>query len=310
MGILARANGGRDGGHVESVRAKWRHEQRTESRHRQNGIGADLVAVIAQHQHAGHVLPSQCDQEQGQRHAQQGRHGKARHLEHGRGQGQFDALRIDAPLRQQQGQADQHDADHGKACRKAAQHRVRQQQHHHQHGIGAGAAERVHAELQQDAGQQTGRDATGDQPHESFEGAGHAQQNEGNGGNDIGADHLGIRRMRHDGGEKSHAGRGPGRDDGRAVAVAEPDARHAHADAQRPDPGRRLRGAQLGQLGRLEHQHEGAAIVDEDGNEGGHGGGRQVAPARPVGHGGGCSGCCHVYASAIESQHINGRMDC
>ncbi|KTC24212.1 hypothetical protein AO392_04160 [Pseudomonas putida] len=270
--VLAGADGRSDGGHVERMGAKRRHQQRPQPGDRDDRVGAGGVAVVAQHQHARHVLPGEGDDEQRQRHAEQRAKAELRGFEHRQRHAQVHAVQVQALLGQQHGQARHQHPDHGKARGEAAQHGVGEHQHDHQQRVGAGPAEGVDPELQQDACQQPGGDAGRYPAHQPLEHPRQPQQDEADGAQYVGADHLAIRRERHDRGQERHARGGPGGDDRRAVAPAQPGPGQAHADAHRPHPRGGLRGGQVAQLRGLEHQHEGAAIVDHDADQGGQGG--------------------------------------
>ncbi|MDT4839150.1 hypothetical protein FQZ97_729330 [compost metagenome] len=280
MRVLAGADRRGDGRHVEGVRPEGRHDQGSEARYGKNGVRAGLVAVVAQHQHARHVLPGQRDDEQRQRDPQQGLQREPGHFEHWRGQAEVDRREIDPALRDEQAHADDENADHRETRCESLQQRIRDHQHDHQHRIDARAAEGIDAELQQDARQQAGGDAARDHAHELVEGAGHAQHDEAQRRNHVSPDDLSVGRERHHGGKKGHPGRRPGRDDGGPVAQAQQRARDAHADGYRPDPGRGLGGRQLGKLGGLEHQDEGPPIVHQHRDQRRDGGGKEIGGSK------------------------------
>ena len=267
MRVAARADGGGDRGHIEGVRAKRGHQQRAQARGHQDGVGAGLEAVVAQHQHAGHVLTRQRNDEQGQRHPQQGIERKPGHLEYRRGQAQMNGGKIDAALQDQHRQPDHQYADHGEARGKPLEQRIRNYQHDHQQRVDTGAAKGIDAELKQNARQQPRRDAARNQAHQLFKGARHAQHHKAQRGNHIGADHFAIRRERHHRGQERDAGRGPRRDDRFLVAKAKPRTRDAHPHGHCPYPRSGLPRRQPSQFGRLEHQHEGAAVIHQHGNK-------------------------------------------
>ena len=280
MRLLARADGGRDGGDVEGMRAERRHQQRAQARERDDGVGAGLESVVAQHQHAGHVLAGQRDQEQRQGHAEQGVEREFRPREHGRRESQLQPGQVHTVLRQQECQAQRQDADHGVARRQPLEQHIGHDQQAGQHRVHAHAAKGLDAELQQDARQQARGHARRNQPDHALEPARQPQQHEGRRRHHIGADRLRIRR----GGQRRHQEgrrrRGPGCDDGLAREPAQHQSRDAHADRDRPHPGRRELRAQAGHLGGLEHQDEGAAVVDDDRNQPGHHGVEEVAEAK------------------------------
>ena len=101
MRLRARGDGGRDRGDVECVGAKRRHEQRSQARDRDDGVGTGLEAIVVQHQHAGHVLAGQRDEKQRQRDAEQGIERELRPGEHGSSKLQLQPGQIDPVLRQQ-----------------------------------------------------------------------------------------------------------------------------------------------------------------------------------------------------------------
>jgi hypothetical protein len=250
--------------------------KRTQARHGEDRVRAGLIAVVAQHQHAGHVLPRQRDDEERQGDAQQGLQRELRHFEDRRCEAEVDCREVDAALCDEQRKADDQDADHRKARGIALEQRIGDDQHDYQQRIGAGPAEGIDAELQQDAGQQAGGNAARNHAHQLLECAGQAEHDEAQRRQDVRADDLAVGREGHHGRQKRHAGCGPGRNDGRLVAPAQQCAGDADADGNRPYPGRGLGRSQPGQLRRLEHQHEGAAVVHQHRDQGGDGGGKEV----------------------------------
>ena len=261
------------------MRAERSHQQRAKTRHRHDGVGAGLEAVIAQHQHAGHVLAGQGDEEQGQGDAQQGVERERRHGEKRSGELQAQSRQIHAILHEQKEQAQHQDADDGITRAEALEHHISHDQQAGQHRINAHAAESLDAELQQDAREQTCGHARRNQADQALEPTRQPQHDKCRCRNHVGAHRFGIRRGRQRRDQKRRRWRGPGGNDGLARQPAQDDPRHAHADGNRPHPrGRQLR-AQARDLGGLEHQNECAAVVDDDRDQAGYDGMGEIVPA-------------------------------
>jgi len=71
MGFRPRGNRCRDGRQIEGMRTKRSHQQRAQTGYGHDRVGTGGKAIVAQHQHARHVLPCQGDQKQWQGHAEQ-----------------------------------------------------------------------------------------------------------------------------------------------------------------------------------------------------------------------------------------------
>ena len=151
------------------MRAERRHQQRSQPGHRDDGVGAGLEPVIAQHQHARHVLAGQRDEEQRQGDAQQRIERKRWHGENRGGELQAQSRQIHPILHQQKEQAQHQDADDGISGAEAFEHHISHDQQAGQHRINAHATESLDTELQQDAREQTRGHARRNQPDQALE---------------------------------------------------------------------------------------------------------------------------------------------
>jgi len=133
------------------------------------GLALVLEPIVAQHQHARHVLTSQGDQKQRQRDTEQGIERELRQGEHWGRELQLQPRQIDTPLNQQEGQPQCQNAHHRVACGKAFEHDVGNDQQPDQHRVKAHAAKSTDAELQQDTGQQPCGHTRRDQSDDFFE---------------------------------------------------------------------------------------------------------------------------------------------
>lgn len=151
------------------MRTERRHQQRAEARHGEDGIGAGLEAVVAQHQHARHVLAGQRDDEEGKRDAEQRGHREGGGREYRHGQLQRHAAETDLPhSKQERDTGDQH-ADNRVARGEPAQQGVGENQPADEQGVHTRTAKGADAEAQQNAGEQPGGDAGRNHFHDPLE---------------------------------------------------------------------------------------------------------------------------------------------
>ncbi|MNP14539.1 hypothetical protein D3C76_1068690 [compost metagenome] len=236
MGMRPGADRRADRRQVDPVRAERCQQQRGKAGGRDQRRGRHLVAVGAQHGHAGHVLRGHGHHEQRNADADGCRQREAWCGPHRLGHFQVEAAEVQQAQGAGQCRAHQQRGQHAVTRRQALDQQVAEEHAQYQQGAVLGGNEDFAADLEQDARQQRrgqrGRDAL----DQALEAAGQATDQHQHGTGDVGADRLAIADSAQAGDQQGGAGGGPGHGDRRAVTQRQADAAHRHADRQRPDP--------------------------------------------------------------------------
>ena len=269
MGMWPGADGRTDRRQVDPVRAEWCQQQRGKAGGRNQWRGRHLVAIGAQHGHAGHVLRGHGHHEQRDADADGGGQREARRGPHRGGHLQLETAEVQQAQGTGQRSADQQCGQHAVTGRQALDQQVAEEHAQHQQRAVLRGDEDLAADLEQDAGQQGRRQRGGDAFDQALEAAGQAADEHQHRTGDVGADRLGVADPAQAGDQQRRARCRPGDGDGRAVAQRQADAAHRHADRQGPDPGGDLRAGQARRLAGLEHQHQRAGVAGEHGDEAG-----------------------------------------